>query len=85
MIEESGVFFLLFLRLIRKIYGDTLDKLSLFPDKKEKLKLYLWISISEGFSILVILLDKVVLGIDLDLSNVFLCQLFEYNFIYLLI
>ena len=39
--------------------------------KTETLKFSLWISISEGFSILVLLLDKLVIGIDLDLFTVF--------------
>ena len=51
--------------------GVTLDKLSPCSDKTETPKLSLWISISEGFYILVILLDKLVLGIELDLFTVF--------------
>ena len=58
-----GVFFILLLREIRRIYSVTLDKLYPCQEKTETLKLYLWISISVGFSILVLLLDKSVLGI----------------------
>ena len=71
MIKVSEVFFLLSLPGILCWSGVTLDKLSSCPDKTETLKLYFQISISEGFSILVLLLDKLVLGIDLDLSTVF--------------
>ena len=71
MIEVSEVFFLLFLQAIRRVSGVTLDKFSPCPDRTERIKLSLWISISEGFSILVLLLDKLVLGIVLDLSTVF--------------
>ena len=71
MIEVSGSFFLLLLLVILIISGDTLYKLSPCPDKTEALKLSLWISISEGLSIPVLLLDKLVLGIDLRLSTVF--------------
>ena len=67
----SGVFFLLFLWGIRRLSSVALAKLSHCPDKIETLKLSLWISIYEGFSILVLLLDKLVLGIDPDLSPVF--------------
>ena len=42
--------------------------------KMEAIKLSLQISTSEGFSILVFLLDKLVLEIDPDLFTVFLCQ-----------
>ena len=85
MIVVSGVFFILFLRGIQRISGVTLDKLSPFPNKIETLKLSLWISISEGFSILVLLLDKSEFGIEPDLSTVFMCNLFEQTLIYLLI
>ena len=71
MIEASEFFFLLFLRRIFFWSGVTLDKLSPCTEKTETLKLSLKISISEGFYILVILLDKIVLEIDLDLFNVF--------------
>ena len=71
MIEVSVVFFLLFLRGIHCWYGVTLDKISPCKDKTERLKLYLQTSISEVFSILVLLLDKLILGIYLDLSNMF--------------
>ena len=56
---------------IQRISGVTLDKISPCPDKTETLKLSLWISISEGFSILALLLDKLVLGKDLDLYTMF--------------
>ena len=71
MIKVSVVLFILFLIGIQRVSGVTLDKLSPCPDKTETLKFFLWISISEGFSILVLLLDKLVLGIVLDLSTVF--------------
>ena len=71
MVEVSGVLFILFLQGIQRISCVTLDKLSPFPDKTETLKSSLWISISEDFYILVLLLDKLVLGIYLDLSTVF--------------
>ena len=76
MIEMPGIFFIVFLRGIKRISDDTLDKLSPCPGKTETLKLSLWISISEGFSILLLLLDELFLGIDLDLSTVFIeeCQ-----------
>ena len=66
----SGVFFLLFLRGIQRISGVTLDEIYPCPGKTETLKLSLWISISKGFSILVLLLDKIFLITDLDLSTV---------------
>ena len=71
MIELSEIFFLLFFQGISCWSGVTLDKLSSCPDKIETLKFSLQISIYEGFSILVILLDKLVRGIDLDLFTVF--------------
>ena len=71
MIEVSEVFFLLFLQGIQKISGVTLDKLSLCLDKIETIKLSLQISISEGFYSPLLLLNKSVLGIDLDLFTVF--------------
>ena len=77
MIEVSGVFFLLFLRGTQRISGDTLDKLFTCREKIYTLKLSPRISIYEGFYILVILLDKLFLGTDLDLLAMFLCQLFE--------
>ena len=64
MIGVSGFFFLLLLRGIQRISGVTLDKLSLCRDKTETLKLSPWISISKDFSILVLLLYKLVLEID---------------------
>ena len=71
MIGVFRVFFLLFLRGIQRISGVTLYKLSPYIDQTEALKLSLFVCISEGFSILVLLLDKLVLGIYLDLFNVF--------------
>ena len=71
MIEVSEVFFLLLLWGIRCWSCVTLDKVSPCPEKTETLKLSSKISISESFYILVLLLDKLVLGIDLDLSAVF--------------
>ena len=71
MIKVYVVFFILFLQGIRIISGVTLDKLSPFLDKTETLKFpceHLFLMI---FSILVLLLDKLVLGIELDLSTVF--------------
>ena len=56
IIEVSGVFFLLFLRGIRRVSDVSLDRLSPCTEKLETLKLSLWIFISEGFSILVLLL-----------------------------
>ena len=72
-------FFLLLLRGIRRVSGVSLDKLSPCPDKIETLKVSFQIFISEGFSILVLLLDKLVLTIDLDLSNVFSVSVFWLN------
>ena len=57
MIEVSVVFYILFLRLIQRVSGVLLDKLSPFPYKPKTPKLSLWICISEGFSILVLLLE----------------------------
>ena len=71
MIKFSEVLFLLFLRVIRCWYGVTLDKLSSCPDKTERLEFSLQTYIYVGFSILVILLDKLVLEIDLALFTVF--------------
>ena len=76
MIKVSGVLFLLFLRGIWRISGDTLDKLSLCAEKTETLKLSLWISIYEEFYILILLWDKLLLGIDFDLSTVFSVSVF---------
>ena len=71
MIKVSGFFFPLFLRGLQRVSGFTLDEISPCPGKTETLKLSLWISISEGFSILVLLLDKLGLGIYLDSFTVF--------------
>ena len=60
--------FILFFRGIRCWYGFTLSKLYPCPDKTETLKLSLWISISNGFYIWILLLDILVTGIDPDLS-----------------
>ena len=67
----SEVFFLLFLQGIQRVFGVSLEKLSPCPDKTETLKLYFKISISKSFYILVLLLDKLGLGIYLDWSTVF--------------
>ena len=56
-----GIFFPILLQVIQRVSGDTHDKLSSCPYKTETPKLPLWIYISEGFSILVLLLDKQVL------------------------
>ena len=71
MIKMSEVLFLLFLQGIRCLYGVTLDKLSPCPYKTETLNLFLKISISEGFSIPVLLLDKLFIEIDLYFFTVF--------------
>ena len=70
VIKFSEVLFLLLLWGIRCWYGVTFDKLYLCPDKTEILKSSLQISIYGGFPILVILLDKLVFEIDLDLFTV---------------
>ena len=62
------IFPYLFLLVIQRLSGDIVAKSSLCPDKSETYLLSLRISISVGFSILVFLLDKLVLGVDLDLS-----------------
>ena len=53
--------------VIRCLSCVTLDKLSPYPDKTEIPKLSLQTYISEGFTILVLLLDNLVLEIDLDI------------------
>ena len=68
--EVYEVLFLLFLQGTLKLSGFTLAKSSPCPDKPETLKFSLSIFISEGFSILVLLLDKLFFGDDLDLSIV---------------
>ena len=65
--ELSGRFFLSFLRGIWISSVVQIAKLSSCLDKIETLKLSLWIFISEDFSILVLLLDKLFIGVDLDL------------------
>ena len=57
MIKVSGVLFILFLRGIQRLSGVIFDRLSPCPEKPETLKMSLWICISEGFSILVLLLE----------------------------
>ena len=64
-------FFLLFLRGIQRVSGFSLDKKFPCPEKPETIKLSLWIFISEGFSMLVLLLEWFDLGIDLDSYTVF--------------
>ena len=56
MIKVSGVFFILLLWGIWRVFGVSLDKLYPCPDKSETIKFSLWICISEGFSILILLL-----------------------------
>ena len=76
----TEVFFLLFLRGIRCVSGVTLDKFSTCPDKPETLQLYSQTCIYVCLSIPVLLLDKLVLEIHLDLATmftVFMCQFFE--------
>ena len=65
--EVYGFFFLLFLQGIRRLSGVILDKLSPCPKKSEISLLSLRIYISVGFSILILVLDKLVIGVDLDL------------------
>ena len=67
IIKVSGVFLL---RGIQRISGVIPDKSSPFPDKPEGYLLSLKIYISVGFSILVLLLDRLVPVIYLDLSIV---------------
>ena len=71
VIEMSEVFFLLFLQGIRFWSGVTIYKLSPCTDITERLELYFLISISLGFSILVLLSDKLADEIDLDLFTIF--------------
>ena len=66
----SGVSFLVLLQGIRRVSSVTLDKISPYPDKTETLKLSLQTSLSEGFYNMVLLLDKIVLEIELDLFSV---------------
>ena len=67
----SEASFILLLQGIRYWYDVNLNKISLCPDKTETLQSSMKISISECFSVLVLLLDKLVLEIDLDLFTVF--------------
>ena len=67
MTEMSGVFFLLFLQVIRCLFGVTLARLSPCLDKSETYLLSFSIFIYEGFSMWKLLLDKLFLGVDLDL------------------
>ena len=69
IIEVSG-FFHLFLRVIQRISRVISAKLSPCLEKLEISLLSLTISIFVGFYILVILLEKLVPGIDLDISIV---------------
>ena len=69
MIEVSGVFLSLF-RGIRRISGIIPTESSPCKDKSERSLLYLTISIPVGFSILVLILDKLFPRIDLYLSTV---------------
>ena len=71
LIEVSKFFFLLFLRRIRCLSGVTHDKISPCPDIPERLEFFLLISISLGFSILVLFSYKLSDEIDLDLFTAF--------------
>ena len=71
MIKLSEVLFILFLQGISYWSGFTTNIFSPCPEKTERLELSLQISIYVGFYILLILLYKLVLGIYLDLFNVF--------------
>ena len=64
----SGALFVLLLRVIRRLSGVTIDKSSSYLDKIETFLLSLRISFSVGFSILVLLVDKLVIEVDPDLS-----------------
>ena len=64
VIKVFVVFFLLLLQVIRCWSGVTVDKFYPCPDKTEIPKSSLLISISEGFSVLVLFSDK--LGIEID-------------------
>ena len=67
----SKVLFILFLQGIRCLSGDSIDTLASCLDIPEILGLSLLISISLGFSILVLLSEKLADEIDLDLFSVF--------------
>ena len=67
----SKVFFLLFLQWISCLSGVTLDTLAPCPDIPERLGLSFLMSISLGFSILVILSDKLADEIYLYLFTYF--------------
>ena len=62
-------FFSLFLHGISDLYSNILAKVFSCPEKTETLKLSLRIFIFEDFSIWVLLLDRLVTGIDPDLSD----------------
>ena len=76
IIKVSGVFFFLFFRWIQRISGVKPAKSSPYKEKSEKYLLSLRISISMGFSIPVLVLDKLVTGIYLDLSTVLTVSVF---------
>ena len=71
MIELYEVLFLLLLRVIRCLSGVTLDTLYPRPDIPEILELSFLISIFLGFSVLVLLSDKMAHEIDLYLFTNF--------------
>ena len=71
MIEVSVFFFLLIFQGIQRVSGVLIDKLSPCPYKPETIKLSLRICISEGFSLLVLLLKYFDLGIDPNLPTLF--------------
>ena len=70
MIKVSGVLFILFFRGIQRISGVIPAKSSPCYKKLDISLLSLKISRYVRFSILVLMLDKLVPGIDLDLSTV---------------
>ena len=68
MTKLSGVFFIPFSQGILCLCGVTIAKLYPCLEKSETSLLSPWIFISEGRYIWVLLLDKLVTGIDPDLS-----------------
>ena len=85
IIESFGVLFLLFFRGIRITSSDTLDRLSLCPDKTETLKFSVWVSISGVFLFCYFYQINQFLEYTLVYQMCFLCQLFEWILIYPLI
>ena len=74
----SEVFFILFLQVIRCLSGVTCGTLSPCPDITERPGLSFLIYISLGFSILLILSEKLADEIDLDLFIILLCLMFQF-------